>query len=171
MHSATALCNAIALLLAASVAGCGSIGGPSPDTADAMSDETDTTRSDAGSLDASDASERTADAECVGDALTPGMGATFGCGTDMCFSKSQYCRLTPSGGVPLIMARIQPLDDAAVGSTCPGGATCPCQPLPCECGASPTCECLHPMPVAPSGIGNTCLTDDAGDLTLEVFLP
>jgi hypothetical protein len=84
------------------------------------------------------------DAACVDGSLAPEAGVQFPCGSTTCWSGSEFC--------------------AFVG----GGAIMPtqgCNPVPCSCGANPTCACLHLPPVC------TECTENAGAITANCQLP
>ena len=62
------------------------------------------------------------DAGCVDGSIPPGLGSPFACGDASCWSGSEYCVNGFIGNGPV------------------------CEPLPCRCGALPTCSCLPGCP-------------------------
>lgn len=108
------------------------------------------------------------DAGCADGALAPQMGGPFLCGSEECFSGSQYC-LRVAGGVQLAPGDPPPSGMPDGGfADCAG---CTCAPLPCSCGAAPACACLNAHVL---GFGNgdiSCSAGDAGDLLVGVALP
>ncbi len=78
---------------------------------------------------------------CVNGALPPGLGVHFSCGDASCWSGSEYCAMELAG-------------DAGV-----------CAPLPCRCGAQPTCGCLFDCPF------QSCVQEDAGAIYQRCSCP
>jgi hypothetical protein len=112
-------------------------------------------RSDAGAdAIAMDSTAPFVDAGCVDGGLPPGMGFPFACGTSTCFSQSEYCTWSIGG---LQQAR----PDPKVGFFSFGQ----CMPLPCSCGAAPTCDCVQMM-----GLPCFCM-DEGGALGVQCDLP
>ena len=89
------------------------------------------------------------DAGCVDGILPARLGAPFSCGTETCWSGSQYCWY-PMGGMA------QPHYDKGV-----------CRAFPCVCGAEPTCGCTATacQPAC------TCSVDDAGAMLVACSFP
>jgi hypothetical protein len=84
------------------------------------------------------------DAGCIDGALPPHLGAPFTCGMETCWSLSEYCSFATGG---------QRFDHGT------------CAPLPCSCGAIPTCACIPLMGYC------TCATDDAGAMQRTCAAP
>jgi len=83
------------------------------------------------------------DAGCIDGALPPQLGTPFKGGTQTCWSKSEYCAYTNG-----------PRFDHGV-----------CAPLPCSCGARPTCGCVPRLGYC------TCATDGVGAIQRACVVP
>ena len=84
-----------------------------------------------------------ADAACVEGGLPPGVGSPFACGTETCFTQSEYCFFEAAGQTR----------DPGPGGAFSGGT---CAPFPCSCGATPSCECLRSIYKAPCRCVEVC---------------
>jgi hypothetical protein len=101
------------------------------------------------------------DAGCIEGGLPPAMGTAFTCGLDTCFSQSQYCMWGVGGIVPEMRNGVTPRRGAQLF------AEGTCMPLPCSCGAFPTCACIQALPlVAPC----QCMEAEGG-IGVECFFP
>jgi hypothetical protein len=106
---------------------------------------------------ATDSTAPFVDAGCVDGGLPPGMGSPFACGMSTCFSQSEYCEWSIGG---LQQATREP----HVGYFGFGQ----CMPLPCSCGAVPTCDCLEAQLLP----GPICFcTAEGGALGVQCNLP
>jgi hypothetical protein len=110
------------------------------DVADGGTDATDAFEA----ADADDAPFVYEDAACVDGSLVPEAGVQFPCGSTMCWSGSEFCAFVGGG-------RITPTQG--------------CNPIPCSCGAAPTCACLN-LPLV-----CTQCTENAGAITAACQLP
>lgn len=129
------------VILALVVIGCGKKNGPSPPSNNATD---------------SGATPETQNTD--GPTLTT--GALFMCGACKCDGRVAYCQKVITG--PFVPGQ---WDDAPDGDVCaigPNGSNISCMPYGADCGASPSCACIHPPSCSPTQIAKGCFERDGG---------
>ena len=116
---------------------------------------------DSGAVDDAGDSARDADDGAVGDAPegdASDSSGTFACGAERCGPSFQFChRATSPGTCPA------PRDGGPCPAGCPGCGPLPltCDPMPADCFAFPSCECITSKTCG-SARGGDCTEVDGG---------